>query len=189
MRPSAITRSRASAPSTSMLARVVSKWLLFGTMSPGLQHRVEQDALGGASLVRRDDVREAGEVLDDVAEAVERAAARVRLVALHQRAPLRRRHRAGAGVGEQIDRARRRRAAGRRCAPAASSASTRSSRRVNLSASTDLMRNGSMMRVEGHEGLGREPPSQTQAVVISPRRSLRYMSSASGRSGTRRSGP
>ena len=61
-RPSAITRSRASAPSTSMLARVVSKWLLLGTISPGCSMRVEQDALGGAPLVRRDDVREAGEV-------------------------------------------------------------------------------------------------------------------------------
>ncbi len=33
-RPSAMTRSRASASSTSTFARVVSKWLLFGTTSP-----------------------------------------------------------------------------------------------------------------------------------------------------------
>ncbi len=64
---------------------------------------MEQDSFGGAALVRRDDVPEAGQLLDDVAEAVERPAAGVRLVALHQRAPLRGGHRAGAGVGQQID--------------------------------------------------------------------------------------
>ena len=40
-----------------MLARVVSKWLLFGTIWPGMQDRVKQDPLRGAALVRRDDVR------------------------------------------------------------------------------------------------------------------------------------
>ena len=102
-RPSGITRSRASAPSTSMLARVVSKWLLLGTTSPDVEDRLEQDPLGGAPLMRRDDVPEPGEVLHDGLEPIKRSAARVRLVALHQRAPLRRRHRAGARIGEQID--------------------------------------------------------------------------------------
>ena len=69
----------------------------------GLQHRVEQNPLGRASLVCRDDVAEAGEVLDDALEAVERPAPGIGLVALHQRAPLRGRHRAGAGVGQQVD--------------------------------------------------------------------------------------
>ena len=102
-RPSGITRSRASAPSTSTLARVVSKWLLLGTTSPERQDRLEEDPLGRAPLVRGDDVAKPGEVLHDGLEAIKRSAAGVRLVALHQRAPLRRRHRAGAGVGEQID--------------------------------------------------------------------------------------
>ena len=102
-RPSGMTRSRASASSTSMLARVVSKWVLFGTTCPGFQDGVEEDPLGGAPLVGRDDVLEAGQVLHDVAEAVEGAAAGVGLVALHERAPLRGRHRARPGVGEEVD--------------------------------------------------------------------------------------
>ncbi len=69
----------------------------------GLQDRVEEDALGRPPLMRRDDVAKTGEVLHDGLKAVERAAAGVRLVALHQGAPLRRRHRAGARVGEQVD--------------------------------------------------------------------------------------
>ena len=60
--PRGSTRSTASAPATSMLARVVSKWVLLGTTSPGCRIAVEQDALGGAALVRRDDVLEAGDV-------------------------------------------------------------------------------------------------------------------------------
>ncbi len=35
--PSAMTRSRASDSSTSTFARVVSKWLLFGTICPGFR--------------------------------------------------------------------------------------------------------------------------------------------------------
>ena len=46
----------------STLARVVSKWLLFGTTSPSLAHHREEDPLGGAALVRRDDVLEADQV-------------------------------------------------------------------------------------------------------------------------------
>ena len=68
-----------------------------------LEQAVEEDALGGAALVGRDDVAEPGQVLDHVAEAEEGAAPRVGLVALHDRAPLRGRHRAGAGVGEEVD--------------------------------------------------------------------------------------
>ena len=111
---------------------------------PGRENRVEQNPLRRAALVCRNDVGEAGEIADDALEPVEGAAAGVRLVALHQRAPLRGRHRAGAGVGEQIDehvfaaqaedvvpRGRQRRdpfVAGR-----------------ELTASTDLIRNGSMI--------------------------------------------
>ena len=82
---------------------------------------------------------------DDVAEAVERPAAGVRLVALHQRAPLRRRHRAGARVGEQVDQD----VVGVQqedvVAGGSRARASRSSGVVNLMASTDLMRNGSMM--------------------------------------------
>ena len=63
----------------------------------------EQDALGGAALVRGDDVLVAEDVLDGVAETIEAAAAGVALVAFHDRRPLMRGHGAGAGVGEQID--------------------------------------------------------------------------------------
>ena len=89
----------------------------WGRPRPASSTAVEQDALGGAALVRRDDVAEAGQVLDHVAEAVEGAAPGVRLVALHDRAPLRRRHRAGAGVGQQVDEHVLRAQAGRRCSP------------------------------------------------------------------------
>ena len=183
-RPSGITRSRASAPSTSMLARVVSKWLLFGTTSPGRQDRVEQDALGRAPLVRRDDVAESGEVLHDRLEAVERAAAGVRLVALHQRAPLRRRHRAGPRVREQVDEHVVAAQAGRRCRrpPPARDAASASS--VKWRASTDLMRNGSMMVLNGIAD-ARLPPaaSSRRAAACGTCRGPR------GRCGWRRPGP
>ena len=68
-----------------------------------VEDRVEEDALGGAPLVRRDDVLETRQLLHGVAKAVERAAARVRLVALHEGAPLRGRHRARAGVRQEVD--------------------------------------------------------------------------------------
>ena len=64
---------------------------------------MEEDALGGASLVRRDDVLEARELLHGVAEPVIGAAAGVRLVPLDERAPLRGRHRARAGVRQEVD--------------------------------------------------------------------------------------
>jgi hypothetical protein len=69
----------------------------------GLQDRMKEDAFGRAALVGGDDVLEAGQVAHDRLEPVEGAAAGVRLVALHQRAPLRRRHRAGPRVCQQVD--------------------------------------------------------------------------------------
>jgi hypothetical protein len=69
----------------------------------GQQDRVEQNALGCPPLVRRDDVGEAGQFPHDALEAEERSAAGVGLVAVDQRGPLRQRHRAGPGIGEQID--------------------------------------------------------------------------------------
>ncbi len=63
----------------------------------------EENALGGAALVRRNNVLVAEDVLDGIAEADEGAAAGVALVAFHNRGPLMRGHGAGAGVGEQVD--------------------------------------------------------------------------------------
>ena len=78
-----------------------------------IAHHREQDPLGGATLVGRDDVLEAGDVVDRVAEAEVRRAAGVGLVSAHHPAPLVRAHGTGAGVGEQVDdhvvRAQRRR--------------------------------------------------------------------------------
>ena len=102
-RPSGMTRSTASAPTNSTLARVVSKCVLLGTTSPFLQHDAEQDAFGGAALVGGNDVLVAEDVLHGVAEAVEALAAGVALVALHDGGPLVGGHGAGTGVGEQID--------------------------------------------------------------------------------------
>ena len=67
------------------------------------ENRVEQNALGRASLMSRDDVPETREIRDDLAESVERARPGVRLVSLHDGSPLRRRHRAGARVGQEVD--------------------------------------------------------------------------------------
>ena len=63
-RPSGITRSTASAPRASTFARVVSKWVLFGTTLARAAEDGEQDLLGGAALVGRDDVAEWEEALD-----------------------------------------------------------------------------------------------------------------------------
>ena len=63
----------------------------------------EENALGGAALVRGNDVLVADNVLDGVAETIVAAAAGVALVAFHDGGPLVSRHRPGAGVGEQID--------------------------------------------------------------------------------------
>ena len=62
--PSGITRSTASAPVNSTLARVVSKCVLLGTTSPFLQAHAKQDALGGAALVRGNHVLVAEDILD-----------------------------------------------------------------------------------------------------------------------------
>ncbi len=69
----------------------------------GFHHDAEQDVLGGASLVRRDHLLEAEDVLDRVAEAVPAACAGVGFVAAHQLGPGIRRHGARAGVGQQVD--------------------------------------------------------------------------------------
>src|SRR5581483_6192559 len=68
-----------------------------------LQEIREEDPFRGAPLVRRDDVSVAGEILNDIAEAKEGTAAGVRLVPFDHRRPLPRRHRAGPGVGQQVD--------------------------------------------------------------------------------------
>ncbi len=68
-----------------------------------LAHHVEQDALSGAALVRGDDVPISEDFLDGVAEVVEASASGVAFVAFHDARPLMGRHRAGAGIGQQVD--------------------------------------------------------------------------------------
>ena len=63
----------------------------------------EEDALGGAALMRGDDVTVAEDILDGILEVVEAAAAGVALVAFHDGGPLVGGHGSGAGVGEQVD--------------------------------------------------------------------------------------
>ena len=64
---------------------------------------MKEDPLRRAPLVGGNDVLEPSQVLNDIAEAIEGPASRVGLVALHNGPPLRGRHGAGAGVGEQVD--------------------------------------------------------------------------------------
>ena len=68
-----------------------------------LAHHAEQNALGGATLVRRDHVPIAEDVLHRITKVVEAAAAGVALVTHHHRSPLPRGHRTGARVGEQVN--------------------------------------------------------------------------------------
>ena len=70
---------------------------------PGLAHHGKENALGGASLVGGDHVAKAGECVGNSLEAEEALAAGVALVAAHDGGPLLRGHRAGAGIGEQVD--------------------------------------------------------------------------------------
>ena len=69
----------------------------------GPAHHGEQNALRRAALVRGDHVREAGELVDHFFEPEKTFAARVRFVAAHHGRPLRGGHRAGAGIGQQVD--------------------------------------------------------------------------------------
>jgi hypothetical protein len=66
-------------------------------------HHAEEDALGGASLVRGNHVLVSKDVLNGILESIEAAAARVAFVAFHDGRPLVRGHGAGPRVGEQID--------------------------------------------------------------------------------------
>ena len=70
---------------------------------PGLDQHRGQNVLGGASLVRGDEKLEAENILHRGFETNERARARVRLVAAHDGGPLLGTHRAGAGVGQQVN--------------------------------------------------------------------------------------
>ncbi len=68
-----------------------------------LAHHAEQNALGGAPLMSRDDVFVPKNILYRRAELLEAAAARITLVAFHHGRPLVRGHRPGAGIGKQVD--------------------------------------------------------------------------------------
>jgi hypothetical protein len=71
---------------------------LFGTTLPGR----EQDLLGGATLVRRDDVLEVEQRLHRRFEAIERRASGVALVPALDGCPLFGGHRPRAGVGQEV---------------------------------------------------------------------------------------
>ena len=68
-----------------------------------LAHHVEQNAFGRASLMGRDHMLIAKDVLDGVAKMVEAPAAGVAFVPQHDRRPLLGRHRARARIGKQVD--------------------------------------------------------------------------------------
>ena len=70
---------------------------------PRLAQGAEQQAFGGAPLVRGQDVLVAEDVPHRTLEAVEAAAAGVALVAVHEGPPLPGAHRPGARVGQQVD--------------------------------------------------------------------------------------
>ena len=72
-------------------------------MSPFLQVHVEQDALGRAALMRGNHVLIAKDILYGIAEAIEAPAARIALVAFHDRGPLVRGHSARAGIRQQVN--------------------------------------------------------------------------------------
>ena len=67
---------------------------------PFLDHDAEQDVFGCASLVCRDNLLEAEDVLDRVTEAIPAASSCVRLVPAHQRTPGLRRHRTRTRIGQ-----------------------------------------------------------------------------------------
>jgi hypothetical protein len=68
-----------------------------------LAGHAEQHPLGRAALVRGHEVLHAGDVADHGFQAKEAARPGVALVAFHDGAPLARRHRAGARIGEPVD--------------------------------------------------------------------------------------
>ena len=86
-----------------MFARVVSKWLLLGTVCPGAAHGAEQYPFRRAALMGGDDVGEAEYVADGLLEAEVAVAAGVGFVAAHDARPLLGAHGAGAAVGQKID--------------------------------------------------------------------------------------
>ena len=128
-----------------MLARVVSKWALFGTTLPGpptSSNRMR--SLARPWCVGRMCAK-AGDLLQHRLEAEEARRAGVAFVGLHDAGPLLAAHRPGAAVGEQVDehvlgRDQEHVEAGRRAR------SPRAARGVrSCSGSTTLIRNGSMM--------------------------------------------
>ncbi len=74
-----------------------------GNFGVGARHDAHQNALGGPTLVSRDHVLERHQVLHRLLEPEVGGRPRVTLVALHQAGPLRRTHRGGARVGQQVD--------------------------------------------------------------------------------------
>ena len=102
-RPSAITRSTASAPVYSTLALVVSKWVLLGTTWPGPPITEKRIRLGGTALVGGDHVAEREQLGHGLEEDEPRGRAGIGLVAVLDRRPLVPAHGAGARVGQKVD--------------------------------------------------------------------------------------
>ena len=140
-------------PRYSTLARVVSKWLLLGTTSPGCSSapkRMRSAARPwwvGMTCLKPVILRTTR------LEAVKGAGAGIRFIALHHAGPLAGGHGAGAAVGQQVDQHVVGFELRRGCNPALASALRRCAGDVWRIGSTVLMRNGSMMVLNFMGGL------------------------------------
>ena len=74
-----------------------------GNLASGSADQMKQDRLGRAALMRWDDVAERHEVAHRLLEAAEGGRTGVALVTEHDRRPLLRAHRRGAGIGQEVD--------------------------------------------------------------------------------------
>ena len=74
-----------------------------GNLASGSADQMKQDRLGRAALMGWDDVAERHEVAHRLLEAAEGGRTGVALVTEHDRRPLLRAHRRGAGIGQEVD--------------------------------------------------------------------------------------
>ena len=102
-RPSAMTRSTASAPVYSTFARVVSKWVLFGTTLPGPPMAEKRIFSAARPWCVGMMCRNGNSVRTDSTNAIPGRRPGVRLIAALDARPLVARHRAGPRVGQEVD--------------------------------------------------------------------------------------
>ena len=102
-RPSAMTRSTASAPVYSTFARVVSKWVLLGMALPGPPMTENRIFSAARPWWVGMTCRNGKSVWTDSRNAIPRRRPGVRLVAALDAGPLVARHRAGPRIGQQVD--------------------------------------------------------------------------------------